>query len=396
MALQYDPSSTSTIDAGGSAQVNTQFLLRKSIVENYHDMHFTQLANPENMPRNWGKEISVYHYVPLLDDRNVNDQGIDATGAVIADGNLYGSSKDTGTIAGRLPVLGENGGRMNRVGFSRLQRKAQLYSMGFFYEYTRESLEFDSDAELDAHLARELTKGAVKVYEDVLQSQLLAGAGVHLYAGTATSRATVTGEGADPSVIDYDLFARMSKILDENKSPRQTKIISGSRNTDTRVINNARIAFVGPDLLLHLQKLTDGFGNKAFIDVQHYADAAKPLNGEVGSIGQFRIINVQDMQFWAGAGATVTANPGYSESGGKYDVFPILFVGDDSFSTVGFQVDGKTGGAKFAVTSKAPGTETADRSDPYGRKGFASIQWYYGTLIKQPERIAVMYGVAPA
>lgn len=28
-----------------------------------------------NMPKNMGKSISVYHYIPLLDDRNVNDQG---------------------------------------------------------------------------------------------------------------------------------------------------------------------------------------------------------------------------------------------------------------------------------------------------------------------------------
>lgn len=30
--------------------------------------------------KHYGKTIKKYHYVPLLDDRNVNDQGIDATG----------------------------------------------------------------------------------------------------------------------------------------------------------------------------------------------------------------------------------------------------------------------------------------------------------------------------
>jgi len=395
MALQYDPTSTSTIDGAGSDQVHTRFWLRKSLIEAYNDMYFTQLAPVEDMPKHYGKRMDLYLYVPLLDDRNVNDQGIDANGATTAYGNLYGSSKDTGTIQGRLPVLGENGGRVNRVGFTRLMRTGEIKKFGMFYEWTRESMAFDTDAELDSHLARELTAGAVKIYEDTLQAELLTSAGVQLFAGAATSVATVSGEGAGAAIIDYDLFVRMHQVLTENKVPMKTKIVSGSKNIDTRVINGARIAYVGPELVPHLKRMTDSFGNKAFIEVQHYADASKPLNGEIGTIDQFRIIQVQDMQHWAGGGATVSANPGYRATSGKYDVFPILFVGDDSFATLGFQADAKTGGMKFTVISKPPGRETADRTDPFGETGFTSMRWYYGTIIKRPERIAIMYGVAP-
>ena len=63
--------------------------------------------------KHFGKTIKIHEYVPLLDERNVNSQGIDATGAVIANGNLYGSSKDIGTITARLPTLTEEGGRVN-------------------------------------------------------------------------------------------------------------------------------------------------------------------------------------------------------------------------------------------------------------------------------------------
>ena len=158
-----------------------------------------------NTRKNMGKEIKLDHYMPMLDDQNLNDQGIDAAGvtitgtqryvtfpaltftvanagkaaaaaavndnidnngvaatiatagtdgsggsglatitltkrqikfatAVKADavvaldagvtvqigsGNLYGSSKDIGTISGKLPALSETGGRVNRVGFKR-------------------------------------------------------------------------------------------------------------------------------------------------------------------------------------------------------------------------------------------------------------------------------------
>ena len=69
-------------------------------------------------------------------------------------------------------------------------------------------------------------------------------------------------------------------------------------------------------------------------------------------------------------------------------MFPILVVGDQSFTTIGFQTDGKS--VKFKITHKAPGEATADRSDPYGEMGFMSIKWYYGFMALRPERIAVI------
>lgn len=71
-------------------------------------MYFTPLADVTSMPKHFGKTIKVYHYVPLLDDRNVNDQGLDASGATIANGNLYGSSRDIGTITSRMPLLAKS------------------------------------------------------------------------------------------------------------------------------------------------------------------------------------------------------------------------------------------------------------------------------------------------
>jgi len=102
------------------------------------------------------------------------------------------------------------------------------------------------------------------------------------------------------------------------------------------------------------------------------------------------------MLHWAGAGAAVTNNPGYRSSmkagTERYDVFPMLVVGDQSFTTIGFQTDGKT--VKFNVMTKMPGKETADRNDPYGESGFSSIKWYYGFMAMRPERIALVKTVA--
>jgi N4-gp56 family major capsid protein len=78
----------SSIDGSGSDQMNTFFWLKKAIITAMKEQYFSPLASTVNMPKNFGKTIKVYEYVPLLDDRNANDQGIDASGATIVNGNL--------------------------------------------------------------------------------------------------------------------------------------------------------------------------------------------------------------------------------------------------------------------------------------------------------------------
>lgn len=396
----------SSIDGADSTQMNTFLYLKGAMIEARKEQFFLPLASTIGMPKHMGKTVKVYEYVPLLDDRNINDQGIDANGVKIANGNLYGSSKDVGTITGKLPALTENGGRVNRVGFTRLMRKGSIHKFGLFTEFTQESLDFDSDAELMKHLSRELLNGAHQMTEAMLQLDLLAAAGTILYSGAATSDDEITGEvvpaaGAVPeipaSIASYRNLMRLDKILNDNRTPRQTKIISGSRLIDTKTISAGRVAYIGSDLVAVVRGMTDLFGAPAFVAVQHYADATTLLNGEIGSVDAFRFVVVPEMLKWAGAGAEVKVNHGYQSSmvGGeeRYDVFPILVVGAESFSTIGFQTDGEV--FKFTILTKMPGKETADRNDPYGETGFSSIKFYYGFLGKRTERLALIKTVAP-
>lgn len=460
------PTTPSTI----GPQSITSYHIKKALVTARQEQYFTQLADVKNMPKHFGKRMKIFEYIPLLDDRNLNDQGIDANGVTLVPtqysiilpqlvttyaveanatnalnainaitagaavktgavtpwtvtttvtflspatsgqtttllaaiagskssvnaGNLYGSSNDIGTITGKLPVLTENGGRVNRVGFTRIEREGTIAAFGFFHEFTQESHDFDSDPELWTHQAEELLKGAVEVSEDLLQRDLLLAAGVVVYAGAAVSHATITAEGGTPSIITYAVLSRLSVTLDENRTPKQTKVISGSRNIDTRTISAGRVMFVGSEMLPLLEGMNDLFSNQAWIPVHKYGAAGQLLVGEEGSVGPFRVVVVPEMLHWAGQGAAVVTNPGYRATNGRYDVYPMLVVGSEAFSTIGFQTDGKS--VKFKIITKMPGEETADRNDPYGKTGFSSIQWYYGTLVYRPERIAVVKTVAP-
>jgi N4-gp56 family major capsid protein len=370
--------------SGVGPQINTQYYEKKALIEAQKEQYFTQLADVASMPKNMGKKIKRFHYMPLLDDRNINDQGINAAGAVIDDGNLYGSSKDIGTISGKLPALSETGGRVNRVGFKRKEIEGTLEKFGFFDEYTQESLDFDTDADLMMHINREMIMGANEITEDALQIDLINAAGVIKYAGNATTNLTVGGD----DIVTYSDLMRLSIDLDNNRTPKHTKVITGSRMVDTKTIPSARVAYIGSELLPTFKAMKDLHNNPAFIGVEKYAAAGTTLVGEVGTVDHFRLVVVPEMMKWAGAGADASADATCYETADKYDVFPILVVGDESFTTIGFQTDGKS--VKFKITHKAPGEATADRNDPYGETGFMSIKWYYGFMALRPERIALI------
>ena len=425
MALEYGTGANGASNVG--AQARTDFYFKKALIKVRDIQYFMPLADVRAMPKHHGKTIKQDVYQPLLDSLNVSDQGIDADGLIITQGkwkgytgqgvevtggtgwvaptataagyfgteaqalahstadislelggNIYGSSKDIGVIVDRLPALTENGGRVNRVGFTRTQITGSLIKQGFFTEYTQESLDFDSDSELMSHITEEMMVGATELTEAQLQKDLIntaTSSGTVQYPGTVTTKATVA------AAADYDDLMTLSIALDNNKTPRTTKIISGSRMTDTKTINGGRVMYIGPDLIPLVRKMkgidTNSAVGSGFVGVEKYADATTIMNGEIGSVDQFRFVVVPEML--------------HSEKGGANDgaIYPMLCVGDGSFTTIGFQTDGKS--LKFTTTHKKPGKETADVNDPYGEKGFYSIKWYYGFMALRPERLGIIW-----
>ena len=383
MGMQYnDPAGGAPSSVGN--QFNTFHWIKQALIEARKEQYFSQLADTTSMPKNMGKKIRRYHYIPLLDDANINDQGIDAAGVTIANGNLYGSSKDVGTITDKLPVLSETGGRVNRVGFKRKELEGSFEKFGFFDEYTQESLDFDTDAELMQHINREMLNGANEITEDALQIDLLNSAGVIRYAGGATQNSEIDGT----DLVEFGDLMRLSIDLDNNRTPKHTKMITGTRMVDTATIQGARALYCGSELIPTLKGMKDLHGNPAFISIEKYAAGGQTLTGEIGTIDQFRIIIVPEMLKWAGAGAAANGDALHYTSNDKFDVFPMLVIGSESFTTIGFSTDGKS--VKFKIYHKKPGEQTADRNDPYGETGFMSIKWYYGFMVLRPERIGLI------
>lgn len=404
----------SSIDAGDApglvgnqaqgAQINTTFYDRKALYETRRERYFAPLADVTAMPKHYGKTITKYHIMPMLDDRNINDQGLNPDGTTTDnDGNLYGSSKDIGAIVGKLPTLNESGGRVNRVGFSRIQLSGTMENYGVFHEFTDDFLNFDNMADLYEHLSRELVNGAVQMTEALIQIDIINAAGVVRFAGDATTKATMTGESADTkSVVTHADLQRLSITLDDNRTPKSMKMIKGSQGFDTVTVDNGRILYIGSEMIPTITKITDSFSNPAFVSVEHYGYAGSykegthMIHGEIGKIGQFRIVVVPEMLHEAAVGKAVTTNGGYRSSntgtGEKYDLFPLVCVGSEAFTTIGFQTGGGAN-FKFKIITRMPG-EVVTLDDPFAKTGFSSLQFWYGFMPLRTERLAVQWSIA--
>lgn len=382
-----------------TTQLRLDFYRRKSIRAIQNDMVFSRLTDTTYFPKHHGQIIKGYKYPAIIDDANTYSEGIDPNGAHISNGNLYGSSRDIGKITDKFPVLTEVGGKVNRVGLSREVIESKVFDYGMYMEYTKDSMDFDTDSELYQHFTEELMIAINQVIEDNLQYNLIDNAGTKYFTGAATSLATMTGEGSTISEVSFNDLRKLGIMLDQNKTPTSTKVITGSTSVDTKTVSNARFVFISHELRPTLEDMKDPHNNNAFTPVRQYAGQTYTMPKEIGAIGHFRFVVVDNMMHWAGnatsgseVGAAVTDNNTlYKNTNGRYDVYPMLVVGDKSFATYGLFGTGKNKMPKVQFISDKPGPETATSAEPYGRTGFMSVQYKTGFLPLREERIALLH-----
>jgi len=381
--------------------------------------------------KHYGDKIVKYHNIPILDVRNINDQGIDANGvtmvagewytydvagakvgtfatyllaqdAVVAgtasavslksgNGNLFGGSKDILVQNGSFPALSEEGGAVNTVGMKRLEIEAQVEEFGFALTFTQKSLDMDTEVGLLARYSRSVGEAQGDLREAQIRNSLISKSEDNrVFAGDATDIGSV---GADDTLTFADLRL-MDQSLKEARCPKSTKLIDGSTKVGTTTIGKARYVYVGLEALPTLEDMQHNSVN-VWSPVEDYAAAGTIAMDEIGRIGAFRFIEVEEMPNYSGMGSNSTddtdrdgtaSSPAataddtsFNTTNDFYDVFPILFVGSGSFATVGFEGD------VARVTTVMPKADA--HNDFYGKKGVVSISWYYGMMYLHPEWI---------
>ena len=353
---------------------------------------YGQFADRKSMPKKMGKTFKISKFLHMY-DRATGDADFAAKG--------YMTNRTAAEVSAALTnaTLAEGAGAVNKRSLQKVTVETTTARYGEMIDYTDE-VELFSEDSIQVRYREELGELANSRYEDLMQLDML-GTNTVIYAGSATSNATLGATQADGSDdadyrVSYDLIRKSVKKLVRNRAKKNTQMVTGSTKIDTRTVNKGYFAIIGADVKSDLEMLTKGSTyatENAWIPAHKYASAGTLAEGEVGAMHEVRFIEAESAvvyddgavppQNYVGdlvvIGATDLTSATDADRG-NFAVYPILFPTEGSFATVGLKGQGKI---KF--NAKSP--EMVENANPYGTNGFFSYDFFYAGLILQEERL---------
>ena len=354
---------------------------------------YGQFADRRSMPLKMGKTFKVSKWLHIY-DRQLDPAGqVGGTNSEFA-AKGYITARNITDVSAGMPTLSEGSGPANKVSIKKVTIETNFSRYGEMLDYTDEVDMFSEDM-VQIQYREELGHLANMRAEDLTQLDLLSTTTIQ-YVGSATAIAEVgqdtpAADGSDDkdSMISYDMIRKITRRLVRNRAEKNTTVVTGDTKVDTRTVNKAFYAVIGPEIKYDLDNLTRGTGNAeefAYIPAYKYAAAASLAEGEVGSMGDVRFIESESALVYAAQGAAVpTSYVGdLSNNGTNFDVFPVLFPTKGSFAIVGLKGQGKI---KF--NSQSPGK--IELSNPFATQGFFSYNMWYAGIILREERLLKGY-----
>ncbi len=401
---------------------------------------YAQFADRRSMPLKMGTTYKVSKWLHIF-DRLAADNDF-ATKGYLSSRNIMDVSAGLESDA----ALAEGAGAVNKQTITKVTIETNFARYGEMLDYTDE-IEMFAEDHVQVHYREELGLLANRRNEDLIQLDMLTGTNI-MYVGAATAIQTIGDElgstaGAVAGDLDglikvnYDLIRKGVRKLVRNRAIKNTSIVVGSTKIDTRNINKAFYAIIGPEVKFDLEDAVRATGTTAadstdyaYVPAYKYADAANLAEGEVGAMNDVRFIESESAVVYYGAGAltpstTVDGDAEYSAGGGslsvteldadaataldafidtgngfvdydgytdsdeRFDVFPILFPTKGSFATVGLK-----GHGKIKFNAQAP--SKIELGNPYGTQGFFSYNMWYAGIILREERLLKILVAASA
>lgn len=373
---------------------------------------YAQFADRRSMPLKVGKTYKVSKWLHIF-DRTTADGDFAAKG--------YLTARNIADVSAGMPTLSEGAGAVNKQSIQKVTIETSFARYGEMIDYTDEVDMFSEDA-VQVHYREELGLLANRRSEDLIQLDMLSTT-TTMYSGTATSLKTVgvdvaAADGSDDDLgkVSYDLIRKGVRKLVRNRAIKNTSVVTGSTKIDTRTINKAFYAIIGPEVKFDMENLTRGANYETeyvYVPAYKYADATNLAEGEVGAMNDVRFIESESQLVYRGAGNTIpaaysgalattthdattaaalntfTGTTDYADTEARFDVFPILFPTQGAFATVGLK-----GHGKIKFNSKSP--SKVELSNPYGTQGFFSYNMWYSGIILREERLLKMLVAASA
>ena len=315
-------------------------------------------------------------------------------------GSILNGAAGYATSTGPLVELPEEGGVLNLLNSSSKLVSAKISFHGVASKYTVRSVNLDSRMGQVATKIKDLSRAVVEIKEIQVQNSVLSAAELNMMPSTDNAAVVDMADLDGLDTLSYDALTAFEQELQRDDVPMDTEILSGVDLVDTVTVEDAYIAYVNREAIPVLRRITGPGGALVWVEKSKYAAGTTLLEGEQGSIGSFRFVVVPDLQVYRGAGLEVgldntgdagdaadaaTQAAGYKTvktDGTFYDVFPMVVVGDDSYSITGF------GGESTSAKHIMPRADV--HNDIYGEVGGVSAKWSYGFLPYRPERIKML------
>ena len=204
-----------------------------------------------------------------------------------------------------------------------------------------------------------LGEQAAETWDVLRAGVLVAGTNVQYTAGSARNAVNV--------VVTKAMLSKAIRTLKRQETKPITSIVQAGPNIATNPIPAAYVMVCHSDAQTDLEAMT------GWIPIANYASNQGKINGEVGSIGEIRVVFDNNLVAWADAGTTKGAT--ISTSGTNSDVYPLLIFGKDAYGVV-------TLAGKTAVSTYVNNPKPSD-TDPLAQRGTVGWKGYNATVILQ-------------
>lgn len=193
-------------------------------------------------------------------------------------------------------------------------------------------------------------------------------AGTNKYYANGTARTDIN------TAVTATMQRKIVRALKRQNAMMMTTIIKSSPDFNTEAVLPCYVGLGHTDLENDIRAM-DGF-----IDAKDYGHGTTPFEGEIGAVGNVRyIISNIFTPYEDGGGA---AGAMVSTSGTSADVYPIIYLGKDSWAGVALK-------GKYAITPMVI-NPAPSKSDPLGQRGSVSWKTMQNALILNDAWMAVL------
>lgn len=191
--------------------------------------------------------------------------------------------------------------------------------------------------------------------------------------GTNVMYANGSARNAVNTKLTLNLQRKVVRMLRSQRAPKLRKIQNGSVNIGTAPIEAAFIAVCHSDIEADIRSLA------GFVPVAKYGTREVICPEEIGSVEDIRYITSPLFNPWINAGGA-HGGTAVTTGGTSADVYPIVFLAESAFGTVGLKGEG-------AFQPMVLNPNTPRGGDPMGRQGSVAWKSWHACVILDQTRM---------